>query len=105
MLIDLDAIFASSPSPHVLLDRDLRMIWANDAYLAVTGRARDQVIGRIMTEEFPAPPESVADRMLKASFKRVFQLGVTDHLPLIPYPITAPDGTIMPGTGARPTRR
>ena len=93
MLIDLDAIFASSPSPHVLLDGDLRMIWANDAYLAVTGRTRDQLIGRIMTEEFPAAPDSIADRMLKASFKRVFDSGVTDHLPLIPYPITSADGT------------
>ncbi|OYU37759.1 MAG: hybrid sensor histidine kinase/response regulator [Pseudorhodobacter sp. PARRP1] len=93
MLIDLDAIFASSPSPHVLVDRDLRMIWANDAYLAVTGRTRAQIIGRIMTEEFPAPPDSVADRMLKASFKRVFETAVTDHLPLIPYPIVAADGT------------
>ncbi len=93
MLIDLDAIFASSPSPHVLINRELRMIWANDAYLAVTGRSRAQLIGKIMTEEFPAPPDSVADRMLRASFRRVFDNGVTDHLPLIPYPIVAPDGT------------
>lgn len=92
MLIDLDAIFASSPSPHVLVDRDLRMIWANDAYLAVTGRTRSQVIGRIMTEEFPAPPDSIADRMLKSSFKKVFENAVTDHLPLIPYPIVGADG-------------
>ena len=93
MLIDLNALFASSPSPHVLLDRDLRMIWANDAYLAVTGRSRDQLIGRILTEAFPAPPDSMADRMLRASLRRVFDSGAADHLPLIPYPITAPDGT------------
>ena len=93
MLIDLDAIFASSPSPHVLLDRDLRMVWVNEAYLAVTGRSREQIIGRIIIEEFPAPSDSVADRMLKSSFKRVFEFGVTDHLPLIPYPITTQDGS------------
>ena len=92
MLIDLDAIYAASASPHVLLDRDLRIIWANDAYLKVTARSRDALIGRILTDEFPAPDGSVSDRMLQASFQRVFQSGVIDHLPLIPYPIRAADG-------------
>ncbi|GLS87095.1 ATPase [Cypionkella aquatica] len=93
MLIDLDAIYAASPSPHVLLDRDLRIVWANDAYLAVTDRSRERLIGRIMTEEFPAPPDSIADRMLRGSFQRVLDSGKADHLPLIPYPIVAADGT------------
>ena len=67
MRIDLDTIFASAPSPYVLLDPDLRMVWANEAYLAVTGRERDQLIGRIITEEFPASPDSVSDQMLRLS--------------------------------------
>jgi len=92
MRIDLDALLAAAPSPFLLLDRELRIIWANDAYLATTGRTREQLIGRVLTEEFPAPADSVPDQMLRASFRRVLATGRIDHLPLIPYPITGPDG-------------
>lgn len=68
------------------------MVWANDAYLEATGRERGAVIGRLMFEEFPSDPQSESGRMLRGSFKRVFEHGVTDHLPLIPYAITGPDG-------------
>ncbi|MEQ8877102.1 MAG: PAS domain-containing protein [Phycisphaerales bacterium] len=92
---DLERIFLAAPSPFVLLDRDLRMVWANDAYLHATGRSRESIVGRAMFDEFPSEPESGPGRMLRASFKRVFEDGVTDHLPLIPYPIPGPDGSPM----------
>jgi PAS domain S-box-containing protein len=92
---DFEKLFLAAPSPFVLLDRDLRMVWANDAYLVATGRSREQIIGRAMFDEFPSAPESGPGRMLRASFKRVLENGATDHLPLIPYPIPGPDGTPM----------
>ncbi len=94
MGVDIGAIFAAVPSPFMLIDRDLRIVWANDAYLAITGRDAETVIGRILAEEFPAEPDSVSEQMLQASFTRVFETGETDHLPLIPYPITGADGKI-----------
>ncbi len=94
MRFDLDALFASAPSPYVLLDPELRIVWANLAYLHVTGRDRDTLIGRIITEEFPAPPDTVSDQMLRASFRRVLATGKTDHLPLIPYPIVTNGGQL-----------
>lgn len=94
MRIDLDALFASAPSPYVLLDPNLRIVWANNAYFEVTGREKDTLIGRILTEEFAAPSDSVSDQMLRNSFRRVFATGRTDHLPLISYPIMADDGRI-----------
>lgn len=95
MNIDLDAIFANAPSPYILLDPDLRMVWANNAYLEATGRTRESIIGRLLTEEFPAPPDSISDEMLRGSFRRVLATGKADHLPLIPYPIQAPDGQFV----------
>ena len=95
MNIDLDAIFANAPSPYILLDPDLRMVWANTAYLEVTGRTRDSIIGKLMTEEFPAQPESVSDEMLRGSFRRVLTTGKPDHLPLIPYPIEDANGHLV----------
>lgn len=92
--LDLEAVFAEVSSPYVLLDRDLRMVWANSAYLNVTRRRKEQVVGRIMTEEFPAEPDSPSDQMLRHSIARAFQTGETDHLPLIPYPIAEADGTL-----------
>ncbi|EAQ04827.1 PAS sensor Signal Tranduction Histidine Kinase [Pseudooceanicola batsensis HTCC2597] len=92
---DFEKLFLAAPSPFVLLDRDLKMVWANDAYLHATGRSREGIIGRAMFDEFPSQPESGPGRMLRASFKRVFEDGVTDHLPLIPYPIPGPDGAPM----------
>lgn len=94
MQIDLNALFAKAPSPYVLLDLDLRIIWANDAYLDATGRSRGSVIGRLMTEEFPAPADSVSDKMLRGSFRQVLATGQPDHLPLFPYPIKAEDGRV-----------
>ncbi|MGP3696733.1 PAS domain-containing protein [Rhodobacter sp. NSM] len=92
MLVALDKIFSDDPSPYVLLDRDLTMIWANTAYLRATGRSREEILGHRMTDVFPADPESVSDQMLRASFRRVIDLGRPDHLPLIPYPIAGTDG-------------
>ncbi|WP_099828032.1 response regulator [Oceaniglobus indicus] len=92
MQVDLNALFANAPSPYVLLDTDLRMIWANDAYLKVTGRGQDAVIGHLMSDVFPAPATSVSEQMLQGSFRRVFETGQADHLPLIPYPIKTEDG-------------
>lgn len=94
MSFDFEKLFQAAPSPFVLLDRDLRMVWTNEAYRNVTGRTRESLIGRVMTEEFPSDPDSVHGRMLRASFKRVFASGATDHLPLIPYPIAGADGEI-----------
>ncbi|WP_108484791.1 PAS domain-containing protein [Oceaniglobus ichthyenteri] len=95
MRIDLSALFAAAPSPYVLLDSDLRMVWVNDAYVDVTGRDRDTLIGRIMTEAFPAPADSTSDQMLRGSFRRVLETGRVDHLPLIPYPIKTATGQII----------
>ncbi|EAR51016.1 PAS sensor Signal Tranduction Histidine Kinase [Oceanicola granulosus HTCC2516] len=94
MAFDFEKMFQAAPSPYVLLDRDLRMVWANEEYLRVTGRTRESVIGRIMTEEFPSDPASTSGQMLRNSFRRVFETGAPDHLPLIPYPIENADGTM-----------
>ncbi|MGR3464330.1 PAS domain-containing protein [Limimaricola sp.] len=92
MSIDVSAIFETVPSAYMLLDRELRFVWGNRKYWEVTGRQPDQVLGRVVTEAFPAEGEAV--EMLNASFRRVFETGKADHLPLIPYPIAGPDGRI-----------
>lgn len=92
MTLDFEKLFLAAPSPFVLLDRDLRILWANDAYMAATGRTREGIVGEIITDVFPSDPESESGRMLRASFRRVLENRSSDHLPLIPYPIVGASG-------------
>ncbi|MGK6312170.1 PAS domain-containing protein [Neorhizobium sp. DT-125] len=92
--IDLEQLFNLSPNPYVILDRDLRLIGMNDAYLAVTARSREELLGRNMFDAFPSDPDSVSGRLLRQSFAKVLSTGEVDHLSLIPYPISGPDGEL-----------
>ncbi|MFC4294579.1 PAS domain-containing protein [Novosphingobium tardum] len=55
--IDFAALFHALPSPYMILDRELRYIDANEAYLSVTGRSRDEIMGRYVFEAFPETAE------------------------------------------------
>ncbi len=82
----------ASPNPYVLLDRDLRLVWMNRAYLDVTMRERDDIVGRTMFEAFPSDPDSESYHQLKDSLEHVLETGEPDELALIRYDIARPDG-------------
>ncbi len=90
--INFEALFNASPNPYVLLNPSLVIMGMNDAYLRATMRKREELVGRGMFEAFPSDPDSDGHRQLRASFDRVIQEKVTDHLPLIAYAIPLPDG-------------
>ena len=75
----------------MMLDRKLRYVAANPAYLAATERSREALVGQYVMDMFPNPDES--GRRLLASFKKVLATGETDTLAYLPYPIAQPDGT------------
>tara|TARA_A100001391_G_scaffold21601_2_gene11970 strand:+ start:1663 stop:4140 length:2478 start_codon:yes stop_codon:yes gene_type:complete len=85
--IDFQALFEKSPNPYVLLDRDLVIVSANSAYLEVTGRTLDSIIGKSMFDAFPSEPGSPSYQQLRSSLERAFAGGAADHLPLIQYDI------------------
>lgn len=87
--LDFQRLFEVLPSPHMLLDRDLRFVAVNGAYERATLRTRDELIGRRLFELFPNAGES--GRRLKASLERVFAHGVSDTLAYIPYDIPRPE--------------
>ncbi|MDH6269275.1 PAS domain S-box-containing protein [Rhizobium sp. SG_E_25_P2] len=89
---DLAQLFNKAPNPYVILDREFRIRAMNDAYLAVTMRSRESILGLNMFEAFPSDPESASHRLLRASLEKVVRTGEEDAIALIPYPIARPDG-------------
>ncbi len=94
MSLNFEQILAAAPSPYVVLDHELRIVWANVAYEQVTGRPLSGIRNMRMDEAFPTEDGSVSRRMLDQSLNLVLATGKVDHLPLIPYPIASSDGTI-----------
>lgn len=85
--IDFADLFAHLPSPYMILDRDLRFLDANAAYLAVTGRTREDIVGRFVFDAFPETPER------RAMFEDAFRRGVAGEVNTLvrkPFDIARP---------------
>src|SRR5690606_21330695 len=89
--VDYARIFDVLPSPFMLLDRELRYVAANAAYLEATGRSLEELLGQHVMAMFPNPGES--GRRLQESFERVVATGESDTLAYLPYPILLSDGS------------
>jgi PAS domain S-box-containing protein len=62
-------MFKELPAPYMILDKNLCFIDANNAYLAVTSRQLDELVGRHVFDAFPESPERtkiVGDAFRKA---------------------------------------
>ncbi|ATB48188.1 response regulator [Corallococcus macrosporus] len=86
--IDFKTLFDASPNPYMLLDRELRYVAANAAYLRVTASRLDELLGRNIFEAFPndpGDPNNANALQLRDSFLRVLATRAPDTLALIPY--------------------
>lgn len=93
--INFEALFAASPNPYMLLDRELKFVWANEAYLKATGRTLADLLGRSLFEAFPSgahDPGADSSEQLHASLERVLAERKPDVLALIRYAISTADG-------------
>jgi PAS domain S-box-containing protein len=88
--IDFKAVFERISTPYMLMDHELTIIEMNPAYIAVTGRAREDIQGRYLFDAFPAQGES--RRLLEESLLRTRDTGETDVIAMIHYAIPGPDG-------------
>jgi len=86
--IDFRAVFERSPNPYMLLDRELRYVAANAAYLNVTGARLENLVGRRILDVYPNDPDDPkndAARLLRESLEKVLRTRLPDAIALIPY--------------------
>jgi PAS domain-containing protein len=86
--LDFRALFERSPNPYMVLDRALRFVAANPAYLRVTSSRLEDLLGRHVLDLFPNDPANPANesaRQLRESLERVLATGQPDSIALISY--------------------
>ena len=86
--VDFASLFERSPNPYMVLDRELRYVAANEAYLRVTGATLEDLIGKRVFDVFPndpSDPDNESRTRLRESLERVVETGKPDVLAFIPY--------------------
>ena len=91
--VDHIALFRQLPTSYMVMDRELRYVEVNDAYLATTGRTREELVGQYVFDAFP-PTEDALDASgvsrVQRSFERARDTGRIDTMPLQKYDIPDP---------------
>ncbi len=91
LIVNFESIFRVSPNPYMLLDRELRFVAVNEAYLRVTSSRFEDIVGRNLFEVFPNDPGDPANQssaLLRESLLKVLETKAVDVLAFIPYAIT-----------------
>ncbi len=88
--LDLASVFEHLPNAFMILDRDLRYVAANRAYLRATGSVLEAIVGRYVFDAFPDAPANVA--IITASFDRVLATGAVDEIAALEYSVARQAG-------------
>ncbi|MER5571997.1 PP2C family protein-serine/threonine phosphatase [Streptomyces massasporeus] len=91
--IDYAAVFRALPGMVALLTPDLVYVDANDDFLLLAGRTREQLLGRYIFDVFPENPNEPAAagmRETRESMLRVVATGERDTMALLRYDIEDP---------------
>ncbi|MER6346724.1 PP2C family protein-serine/threonine phosphatase [Streptomyces sp. NPDC001595] len=91
--IDYAAVFRALPGMVALLTPDLVYADANDDFVQLSGRSREQLVGRYIFDVFPENPDDAAGggmRETEASMLRVVATGERDTMALLRYDIEDP---------------
>lgn len=92
--IDYAAVFQTLPGMVALLTPDLVYADANEEFLRMSGRKREDLIGRYLFDVFPDNPnhdDATGMRNLETSLLRVLATGERDTMALQRYDVQIPD--------------
>ena len=87
-------IFEQAPGMFMVLDTELHIVAASDAYLQATLTRREEMLGRYVFDVFPDNPnDPTADSMQNslASFRRVLRTGETDVMVVQRHDVRRPE--------------
>jgi PAS domain S-box-containing protein len=93
--LDYVGLFRQLPTPYMVMDLDLRYVEVNEAYLATTGRRREELIGAYVFDAFPPTPDALDEEgvsFVQRSFERARDSGSIDTMPMQKYAIPDGDG-------------
>lgn len=93
--MDFRLLFESSPDLYLVLNPQLEIVAASDAYTRATLTRREDILGKTMFQIFPDNPDdptAEGQRNLRASLQRVLLSGKPDTMPVQKYDIPRPDG-------------
>src|SRR5260221_1089453 len=92
--IDYTALFRALPGSVALLTPQLVYADANEEFLRLAGRTREQVVGHYLPDDAsgdPDDPLAAVIRNIEASLRRVADTGQPDTMPLQRYEAEDPD--------------
>ncbi|MFJ9942930.1 PP2C family protein-serine/threonine phosphatase [Streptomyces erythrochromogenes] len=92
--INYRAVFHALPGAVALLTPDLVYLDVNEAYLSVSGRTREELVGLRLFDVFPDnpnDPEATGSHNLRASLERVVATGERDTMALQRYDVEDPE--------------
>lgn len=85
-MFDFQQIFQRTPLASVILTADLVIVDANALYEESVGKPRAEMVGRSVSDVFPAREEASL-RLLNESFEQVLRSGVAHTLDLLYFPV------------------
>ncbi len=92
--LDFRMLFERAPGLYLVMDRDLRIVAATDAFLRETHTRREDIVGRYVFDVFPDNPEDpAADGRLHslAALERVLRTGQTDAMAVQRHDVRKPE--------------
>jgi PAS domain S-box-containing protein len=92
-------IFESLPNYYLVLSRGLDILTASDRYLQLTGKQRNQIVGRNVFEIFPEKPDwTDQDGGMTGSLREVLRTKTANEIPVtrIDIPDPAEPGALRP---------
>ncbi|MBT2493909.1 SpoIIE family protein phosphatase [Streptomyces sp. ISL-96] len=92
--IDYRALFAATPSPCLVLNRDFVIVDVNESFRLATGYGADALVGRSFFEAFPDNPADREDdgpQSVSVALKRVLETGNRQAMGVLRYDIPIPD--------------
>jgi PAS domain S-box-containing protein len=90
LLPDFQALFRVSPYPYLVMDLDLNIVAANDAYLRSIGRTESELLGRYVFDAFPVnpdDPESTALDEVRSSMLYAIESGTPHTTAFVRYSV------------------